>query len=551
MTGLSTERKVDEVQRRLLLDRLKPALSSLYDDAEAAPSCLEETRVDLLAHIEEWMADPSGKPVYWLTGVAGTGKTTIAQSVAIMADAKDRRRLFGSFFFSRTGAVDRRSAAAVIPTLVYQLALKNGVFCSRLCEAIDSEPDIFRKKVEVQTKTLLSDTCSTIPARFPHPLVIVVDALDECDKQQGVEGGSLIPVLLGALQNLPFRVKIFITSRPESSIENMFSRGDLRNNAEGLALHRDVEDSIVRNDIGRYLRHGLDKLSVDHPQVTVPPSFPLEAQFAALQDRAGTLFIYARTALEFISNPHASPRRQIELLLSADSRKAARGFGTLDDLYKHILSEALQHGPGTEPREVLDVLGSLVLLRENFPVASLAALNGIEDDDCRAIVRSLTSVLLYDRELAGPIRPIHLSFSDFLLDRNRSTDAYVVDESAHHLRIAERCLQIMNECLQMDICDIRDSSLFNSEVADLQQRLSNCVPPHLRYSCRYWYVHLQMATTLPNTVVACLDEFCHKHLLHWIELLSLLEELPVVLPSLPSFLAYLHVRDFLPVHDKS
>jgi Mrp family chromosome partitioning ATPase len=102
MTGLSTERKIDDVQRRLLLDRLKPALSALYDDAEAAPSCLKDTRVDVLAHIEGWMADPSGKPVYWLTGVAGTGKTTIAQSVAMMADAKERRCLFGSFFFSRT-----------------------------------------------------------------------------------------------------------------------------------------------------------------------------------------------------------------------------------------------------------------------------------------------------------------------------------------------------------------------------------------------------------------------------------------------------------------
>jgi hypothetical protein len=540
MTGLSTERKIDEVQRRLLLDRLKPALSALYDDAEAAPSCLEDTRVDVLAHITEWMADPSGKPVYWLTGVAGTGKTTIAQSVAIMTDAKERRCLFGSFFFSRTGAVDCRSAAAVIPTLVYQLALKNGLFCSRLCNAIESEPDIFRKKVEVQAKSLLSDTCADVPAHFPHPLVIIIDALDECDKQQGIEGGNLIPVLLGALQDSPFCVKIFITSRPESSIENMFSRGNLRDNAEGLALHHDIEDSIVRNDIGRYLRHGLDKLSVDHPQVTVPPSFPLEEQFAVLKDRAGTLFIYARTALEFISNPHASPRRRIELLLSADSRKAARGFGTLDDLYKHILSEALQHG-GTEPREVLDVLGSLVLLRENLTAASLAALNGIEEDDCRAIVRSLASVLLYDRELAGPIRLIHLSFSDFLLERNRSTDAYVVNVSLHHLRIAERSLAIMNERLRMDICDIHDSSLFNVEVTDLDQRLAEFAPPQLRYACRFWHVHFELAGTVSDAVTSRLEEFCKKHLMHWLELLSLLNELPTVLTSMPPFLEYLRV----------
>jgi hypothetical protein len=548
MTGLSTERKIDEVQRRLLLDRLKPALSALYDDAEAAPSCLENTRVDVLAHVAEWMTDPSGKPVYWLTGVAGTGKTTIAQSVAMMADAKERRCLFGSFFFSRTGTVDRRSAAAVIPTLTYQLALKNGLFCSRLCNAIDSEPDLFRKKVEVQVKALLSDTCSSIPSRFPHPLVIVIDALDECDKQQGIEGGTLIPVLLGALQSLPFCVKIFITSRPISSIENMFSRADLRGKADGLALHRDIEDNIIRDDIGRYLRSKLNQLAVNHPRVTVPPLFPLEEQFVALQDRASTLFIYARTALEYISNPNADPRRQIELLLGADSQKASRGFGVLDGLYKHVLSEAFEHS-GREQQEVRDVLASLVLLRENMPVAALADLNGMNEDDCETIVRSLASVVLFDRPSNEPVRPIHLSFSDFLLDRDRSTDAYVVDVPAHHLRLAESCLRIMNKCLRKDICRIRDPSLFNTEVIDLGKRLANRVSPQLRYACRFWHVHFELAGTVSAGIDSHLGKFCKKHLLHWLELLSLLDELPVVLTRMTSFLVYLHVRHCLPSDD--
>jgi hypothetical protein len=546
MTGLSTERKIDEVQRRILPDRLKPALSALYDDAEAAPSCLADTRVDVLAHITEWMVDPSGKPVYWLTGVAGTGKTTIAQSVAIMADAKERRCLFGSFFFSRTGAVDRRSAAAVIPTLIYQLALKNGLFCSRLCDAIDSEPDLFRKKVEVQAKALLSDTCTNIPSRFSHPLVIVIDALDECDKQQGIEGGALIPVLLGALQSLPFCVKIFITSRPESSIENMFSRVDLRGKADGLALHRDIEDNIIRDDIGRYLRFKLDKLAADHPRVTIPPSFPLEEQFVALQDRASTLFIYARTALEYISNPNANPRRQIELLLSADSQKASRRFGALDGLYKHVLSQAFEHS-GREQQEIRDVLASLVLLRENLPVAALADVNGMNEDDCETIVRSLASVVLFDGQSNEPVRPIHLSFSDFLLDRDCSTDNYVVDVPAHHLRLAEHCLRIMNECLRKDICEIRDPSLFNTEVTDLDQRLDFYVPPQLRYACRFCHVHFELAGTVSVGVASHLMDFCKKHLLHWLELLSLLGELPVVLSSMTSFLAHLRVSTHSPL----
>jgi hypothetical protein len=548
MTVLSTEQKIDQVQRLLLLDRLKPVHSALYDDAEVGtmPSCLKGTRVDLLAHIAEWMADPSGKPVYWLTGVAGTGKTTIAQSVVKMAHEKERPWLLGTFFFSRTGAADRRNAAAVIPTLAYQLALKNGIFCARLCDVIASKPDLFRKTVEVQAKALLSDTCSSILSRFPHPLVIVIDALDECDKQQGIEGGTLIPVLLEALQNLPFCVKIFITSRPESSIENMFSRADLRGKADGLALHRDIEDNIIRDDIGRYLRSKLNQLAVDHPRVTIPPFFPLEEQFVALQDRASTLFIYARTALEYISSPNANPRRQIELLLSADSQKASRGFGVLDGLYKHVLSEAFEHSGG-EQQEVRDVLASLVLLRENMPVAALADLNGMDEDDCETIVRSLASVVLFDRQTNEPVRPIHLSFSDFLLDCDRSTDAYVVDAPAHHLRLSERCLRIMNEHLRKDICETGDPSLFNTEVTDLDQRLDCYVPPQLRYACRFWHVHFKLVSTVSTGLALHLEDFCEKHLLHWLELLSLLGDLPVVLTSMTHLLAHLRVSGHSPL----
>jgi hypothetical protein len=485
-----------------------------------------------------------------LTGVAGTGKTTIAQSVAIMADSKahpkananvkEPRCLFGSFFFSRTDAVDRRSAAAVIPTLVYQLALKYGPFYSRLCDAIKSEPDVSQKKLQVQADVLLSDAFTNVPCPFLRPLVIVIDALDECGMQQGTEGSNLIPVLLRALQKLPFHVKIFITSRPDSAIENMFNYDNLRDKAAGLALHRDVKDSIVRDDIGRYLRHELDKLVANH-RVTVPPSFPLEDQFADLQSRAGALFIYARTALEFVKNSNTDPRDQIELLLSMDPRDASHGFRELDALYTHVVNEALKYS-GVKPHAIRDVLASLVLLRENMSVADLAALNGIQERGCQSVVRSLASVLLYDHAFAEPIRLMHLSFSDFLLDDQRSTNAHAVDACTHNLRITARCLQIMNKHLREDICDIRDPSLFNAEVTDLKQRLDKAVPPLLRYACRFWHVHLGLAGTASFNVTTHLEEFCNKHLLHWLELLSLLNELPTVLTGMPPFLAYLHVR---------
>jgi hypothetical protein len=105
----------------------------------------------------------------------------------------------------------------------------------------------------------------------------------------------------------------------------------------------------------------------------------------------------------------------------------------------------------------------------------------------------------------------------------------------------------MNECLRKDICEIRDPSLFNTEVTDLDQRLDFYVPPQLRYACRFCHVHFELAGTVSVGVASHLMDFCKKHLLHWLELLSLLGELPVVLSSMTSFLAHLRVSTHSPL----
>ncbi|KAF9790951.1 hypothetical protein BJ322DRAFT_418044 [Thelephora terrestris] len=81
--------------------------------------CLRGTRESVLSKIEHWAEDPEGFPVFWLNGVAGTGKSTIAQTVAerIFADG----RLGASFFCSRSFE-DRSNLKLIFPTLAFQLA---------------------------------------------------------------------------------------------------------------------------------------------------------------------------------------------------------------------------------------------------------------------------------------------------------------------------------------------------------------------------------------------------------------------------------------------
>jgi hypothetical protein len=489
------------------------------------------------------MADPSAKLVYWLTGVAGTGKTTIAQSVASMA--KERRCLAATFFFSRTsGSADRRRAAAVIPTLAYQLANRHQIFRDCICAAISNDRDVGERQVAMQAKSLLSDALGDSRQAIPLPLVIVLDALDECEKENGREGGDLIPVLLHSLDKLPFSIRIFVTSRPEPSIKNMFSRADIHGLTAGLALHHDIEQSIVRGDIRRYLRHEFDKLAHER---FVPRPFPSETDLQTLVDRAENLFIYVRTIVMYVSSDVEDPINQLADVLRADVDRASEQFAELDALYTQILSKALD-GVGRSvaaQRQLRDVLSSLVLVQESLPVAALAVMAGVQERQCKMILRCLSSVLLYEQTPDEPVRLMHPSFPDFLTHEGRCTDAhYFVSGAEYHSLLALRCLQIMNAELRRNICDLQNPFRPNSDVPDLDQRLDRNASAQLRYACKYWHVHVQSAGCLYPDLITALDAFCTKHLLHWLELLSWMKEVPVALRNLPPLLSYLEVRAF-------
>ena len=77
-------------------------------------------------------------PVYWLNGLAGTGKSTMAHSVAEHTFAD--RRLGASFFCSRDFE-DRRDLRYIFLTLAFQLACAYPTFRSTLVPLLQSNPD--------------------------------------------------------------------------------------------------------------------------------------------------------------------------------------------------------------------------------------------------------------------------------------------------------------------------------------------------------------------------------------------------------------------------
>ena len=81
--------------------------------------CLRGTRRDVLLQLENWLKDEQDHRVFWLNGLAGTGKSTIAQTFAEISFADGD---LGASFFCSRDFEDRSNLQMVFPTLAFQLA---------------------------------------------------------------------------------------------------------------------------------------------------------------------------------------------------------------------------------------------------------------------------------------------------------------------------------------------------------------------------------------------------------------------------------------------
>jgi WD40 repeat protein len=504
-------------------------VTEAFHDAKNAPGpCMEDTREKLIADISAWFnnSDPSCERAFWLNGLAGTGKSAVARTIADRA--QQQGRLAATFFFSRNSA-GTREPSAIIPTIAYQMALCLPSIRLPICAALDSDRHVRDRGVAVQTRILLDNMSS---AAVPNgPFLVVLDALDECHLENGRPGGDAVPNLLEKFGSLG-SIKFLITSRVEAPIRRMFD-----SLTSQVALH-DIEKSIVQKDIHRYLDHSFAELARDR-QLALP--FPSGSELDEVVRRAGSLFVYAATVAKWISQPEAQPLLRLREVLDKDEDEVPYQHKFLDDMYSEILMQAAKTSSNPRKHEcaLKNVISTVVLLQEPVPASALAVLAG-EEIRTAALLPLLSAVLLVDE--SAPVRLFHPSFPEFILSEERCQDKrFLVRAPEDHLHLAVRCLEVLNVHLQENICNIKDPSLPNTEVHLLQQTLEVVAPAELRYACKHWHAHLRLADATSSGLVNTLKTFCTTHLLHWLELLSLLNELPAAQAGIRLLLAYLRV----------
>ena len=476
--------------------------------------CLKGTREGVLDKIEQWSEDFEKSPIFWLNGLAGTGKSTIAQTVA--------ERLFangglGASFFCSRGVEDRSNLHLIFPTLAFQLAQQYPEFRSSLIPLLQSNPDIVHESLLGQMEKLLVEPLQSTDIST----MIVIDALDEC-KDNDPESAILL-VLGQSVSDIP-GVKFFITSRPERHIMAGF-RGSLLEGLTDVFILHHVEPCIVDEDIRRFFKHGLSRLAHRHGGMD---GWPMNGELDSLCRRAAGFFVYAVATLNFLDHHLHNPSDQLNVIMMSPESTAHEGetklmaYTSLDSLYMSIFQKSFCENKPRDDAMVRSILGTTVLVTNPLSLSAITTLTGFRCDQVQRLLELIQSLLILPEDPNHPIQPFHKSFPDFITDPTRCSDPRFHISPDYHIELLLCCLELMGKSLKRNMCSIPDYAL-NSEVEDLPRRVEESgIHGALEYACRSWHKHLISTDHRTADVVSALCSFLEERFLFWLEVLSII-----------------------------
>lgn len=555
-----------ETQTELLLS-LPFAGNATFDSAEvlgADAPCLEGTQRRILSDIQDWAENPAGKVIFWLHGMAGTGKTSVALTVA---NALNQRKPFtkginapataflGASFFFKQGDATRNSTKAFFPTLARSLADVFLDFKSLIASVIKENLAIGTKAPPQQLEYLITRPLSSLDDQtfLPIRLVVVVDALDECMKR--TEAEELLS-MLAALEHLhQVQLRLLITSRTEKHILGSFEKLP-------KVLHRSVfldkikphvEGESAKDDIAFYLSHTLAEIAKKHGvwQDCIDQDI-----INKLSKKADGLFIYAATACRFLDaedfpDEEARQERLDQIFQNysdtedseiQDSETDEWGADApqqkVDEIYLKVLSfpDREKMSPKTRQRTydgMRMTLGFLAVLFEPVATSALENLLPPLPVSLAQLLKKLHAIVGVPRDERCSLDLVHLSFRDFILSKKRSKQLkFRVEETEMHKEVLGRCLEIMSSKLCQDICKLVMPGKAAAEVPN--SRIEENIPQHLRYACRYWVDHLAKLDSSHLREVGLMDggkihAFLQECFLYWLEAMSLIKETPTAI----------------------
>jgi len=501
----------------------KHYVSQAEYDAQQRSGCMEGTCVEDLNTILRWIMDPKAQPIFWLGGMTGTGKTSIAWSICERVRAENTLCLGGSFFCSRSkGSAAQRDVRCVIPTVAQMLARQSDEFAAALAAELMEEPDLAYKQVNVQVERLLRKPLAAL-SPSPQSVVFVVDALDECGDQPTTttssynsETHTAVGEMLEALidfsrssANVP--VRFIVTSRLETHIRET-SITDVKVTS-ALHIHT-IDKRRVTNDIHLYISETFSKASATEPWFT-------DSDIEILAALADGLFIFAATATKYILGGGRGLRekRLNDLVSLLQAKPGGFTVHPLDLMYSLILMEASRSDmvKPNELQQILKVVAAILSTRMALSINALSMLLDLSPEDIRGCLDRLHAVVyLPEDNHDASLRTLHASFDDYLF--TRAAPEIRIPATLGHNELAHGCLRRMAQH-DLDFNISRTPSSYEPN----PQTDPDWISLSLRYACLHWAHHIQSAAVQP-TLDEAVNTIFRPKFLFWLEVLSVLGE---------------------------
>jgi hypothetical protein len=401
------------------LQLLNPVPDATYDSIRGVSGCLEGTRQEIIEEIFEWIDGNGAQPVCWLNGAAGSGKSAISRSVAHLCEKSNR--LGASFFFFR-GAGRRSTITHFISTIAHSMALSIPAMRPSIESALQRDNYIVHRSHEQQFRKLIFEPMRSVT--LPLPMVIVIDALDECDDRQMI--ANFIYIVARALRDYQLPLRFFFTSQVKDHIRRVFAASPALDVTYCLSL----QDFCADDDIRTFFRSRFATIYEQNyrflSDISLP--WPSESDLRRLVINSSGLFLCASTLINFVNDGSDLPHRKLQVALQSH-------IG-LDALYTQVL-QCIPHR-----RDFTRVFNTIFTILEPFSIMDLACLLQIRSADVIDALQGVKSIIMVPKVDEQPVLPLHPSLQDFLTTRARSR-SFFISPVASHLQIAGDCLAVM------------------------------------------------------------------------------------------------------------
>ncbi|KAG8989765.1 hypothetical protein FRB90_002078 [Tulasnella sp. 427] len=393
-----------------------------------------------------------------------------------------------------------------------------------MMESFNIYQDVATQSIDKQFEALIITPLSKIKTPS-HPILIILDALDECNSLPD-DVFNFVNLIDKHSRSLPSNLKVLLTSNHNSSLLRTLE-------SKGWPILNIDSDHNTQRDLARFIHHGCQEI---REHFGLRNEWPSSEDVMQLVEMSRGGFQWAQTAMIYVSL--GPPVQLLQHML-----QHSNVWSGLDNLYHQILSRAFESVREDATRRALltRVLGYLatapypisheVIVDLDSSVSNIVVDAAQLEDMHRALkdgIPGIASLLLIPASSAEPIQLRHPSIRSFLVRKHLGLQqSFWVSLPVFHQQLAERCLVTLQTRLQRNTCDVIDPSNTRFEIQDIaKKRISET----LRYACRAWPIHLMESVQLPNydkDGAACIQlatfaSFSTEKLLAWLEVMGIL-----------------------------